>query len=104
MYGGDGSDLTIGHGDGLSGCAGFTDTRRIHRRGLEVERKNSIAKEGHEQVAECDGEALLALSIRQNLDAQEQLRDADRSDVQGLCDLLIQPSLYATIAVGLHRL
>ena len=99
MYGGNGSDLTICHRDCPSGCAGFTDTRRIHGRRLEVEWKNAIAKESHEQVAECDSESLLALSIRQKLDAEKQLRDADRSDIQGLGDLLIQPSLHAMIAV-----
>src|SRR5579884_3512850 len=100
MCRGNGSDLTICHGDCLSGCAGFTDTRRIHGRCLEVEWKNAIAKEIHKQVAERDSESLLALSIRQKLYAKKQLRDADRSDVQGLRDLLIQPSLHTTIAVG----
>jgi hypothetical protein len=71
---------------------------------LEVEWKNTIAKEGHEQVAECDGEPLLALSIRQKLDTEKQLRVADRGDIQGLGNLLIQPSLDAAIAIGLHRL
>src|SRR4051812_47960658 len=63
MYGGNGSDLTICHRDCPSGCAGFADTRRVHGRRLEVEWKNAIAKESHEQVAERDSESLLALSI-----------------------------------------
>src|SRR3569833_4055108 len=104
MCGGNGSHLTIRHRDSPSGCACFTDTRCIQSRCIKVEWKNAITEESDEQVPEGGSESLLALPARQKLDAKKELGDADRSDIQGFGDLLVEPGLYATIAVGLHRL
>ena len=69
-----------------------------------IKRENARSKECRQQLAKCGGEPHLALSVWQNFHAKKQLREADRSEIQSLGDLLIQPCLHATMTVGLHGL
>ena len=93
MHGRDGGNLAVSHTNRLSGSACTADDAGVDERSVSVERQDAWTEQAIEQRSQSASQALLALSIPQEVDADKQFREIDGCQIQRLGDLTIEPRL-----------